>query len=61
MTNQFENSLRRHNHVGLVHALLLAMAKAGNLESATEKAKEKMKERIERARAEKEKGEEMGL
>ncbi|GJJ05954.1 hypothetical protein Clacol_000141 [Clathrus columnatus] len=41
----FENSLRRHNHVGLVHALLLALAKTGKLEEATVAAKQKMTER----------------
>ncbi|KAJ7078840.1 ubiquitin carboxyl-terminal hydrolase [Mycena belliarum] len=43
----FENSLRRHNHVGLVHALALALAKAGKLETAKESAKNLMRERIE--------------
>jgi len=42
---QFENSLRRHNHVGLVHALLLGLAKLGKLDAAADGAKEKMKER----------------
>lgn len=50
--SQFENSLRRHNHVGLVHALTLALAKAGRLEAVTEQAKTKMKERIERRQTE---------
>lgn len=50
---QFENSLRRHNHLGLVHALTLALAKSGGLPAAMEKAKEAMKERRERAEAEK--------
>ena len=49
---QFENSLRRHNHVGLVHALTLALAKAGRLEAVTEQAKTKMRERIEQRRKE---------
>jgi ubiquitin carboxyl-terminal hydrolase L5 len=44
---QFENSLRRHNHVGLVQALLLALAKAGKLSAAEENAKKVMKERVE--------------
>lgn len=47
---QFENSLRRHNHVGLVHALVAAMAKAGTLDGAREKAKTVMKGRIQRAK-----------
>lgn len=29
--NQFENALRRHNHLGLIHALLAALAKAGQV------------------------------
>jgi ubiquitin carboxyl-terminal hydrolase L5 len=45
---QFENSLRRHNHVGLMYALLIALAKAGKLESAKEGARSAMKERVER-------------
>ncbi|KAJ3749262.1 hypothetical protein DFH05DRAFT_1476108 [Lentinula detonsa] len=47
----FENSIRRHNHVGLVHALLVALAKAGRLEPAKENAKSLMKERIARAKS----------
>ncbi|KAJ7782833.1 ubiquitin carboxyl-terminal hydrolase [Mycena metata] len=47
----FENSLRRHNHVGLVHALAVALAKAGKLESVKESAKKVMKERIETRKA----------
>ncbi|KAJ7350331.1 ubiquitin carboxyl-terminal hydrolase [Mycena albidolilacea] len=47
----FENSLRRHNHVGLVHALVAALAKAGKLETAKESAKKVMKERIEARKA----------
>ncbi|CAA7259185.1 unnamed protein product [Cyclocybe aegerita] len=43
----FENSLRRHNHVGLVQALLLALAKGGKLSAAEEGARKAMKERIE--------------
>ena len=48
---QFENSLRRHNHVGLVQALLLALAKAGKLAPAEEASKKLMKERIEQRKA----------
>ncbi|EJD03422.1 cysteine proteinase [Fomitiporia mediterranea MF3/22] len=48
----FENSLRRHNHVGLVHALTLALAKAGRLEGAAAQARTKMKERIEKRQRE---------
>ncbi|KIY43303.1 ubiquitin-specific protease [Fistulina hepatica ATCC 64428] len=47
----FENSLRKHNHVGLVHALLLAMSKAGRLEAAKETAKQTMRQRVERKAA----------
>lgn len=50
----FENSLRRHNHMGLVHGLLIALAKGGKLPSMMEKARQVMRERIERRR-------EMGL
>jgi ubiquitin carboxyl-terminal hydrolase L5 len=53
---QFENSLRRHNHVGLVHALLATLAKAGKLNEAKEGAKSIMQERKAKA---KEKGEDM--
>ncbi|KAH8107819.1 hypothetical protein BXZ70DRAFT_14040 [Cristinia sonorae] len=42
----FENSLRRHNYVGFVHALLSAMAKSGTLDKAKEDARKVMKERI---------------
>jgi len=42
----FENSLRRHNYVGLVHALVHAMAKAGTLTKAREDARKVMSERI---------------
>ncbi|KAJ3521504.1 hypothetical protein NMY22_g12289 [Coprinellus aureogranulatus] len=47
----FENSLRRHNHVGLVHGLLKVLAKSGNLSQAEVKAKEAMRKRIEQRRA----------
>ncbi|KAF9476363.1 hypothetical protein BDN70DRAFT_839385 [Pholiota conissans] len=47
----FENSLRRHNHVGLVQALLLALAKAGKLAPAVETASQTMQERIEQRKA----------
>lgn len=53
-SSQFENSLRRHNYVGLIHALLLAMAKSGKLEAAKEGAKKTMHDRIQKR---KEKGE----
>ena len=42
---QFENSLRRHNHFGLIHGLLLALAKGGQLEAAKESAKKALTER----------------
>jgi len=40
--------LRRHNHIGLAHALLLALAKAGKFDSARAGAQRVMKERLER-------------
>lgn len=46
----FENSLRRHNHVGLLHALLVILAKAGKLGPAKEHAKSVMKDRIQKAK-----------
>ncbi|KAI0033451.1 hypothetical protein K488DRAFT_47678 [Vararia minispora EC-137] len=42
----FENSLRRHNHFGLLHALLVALAKDGKLDTAAERARKVMKERV---------------
>ncbi|KAM5531841.1 hypothetical protein V8D89_014471 [Ganoderma adspersum] len=44
----FENSLRRHNYLGFIHALLLGMAKAGTLDGAKEGAKKALQERIEK-------------
>ncbi|GJE95832.1 cysteine proteinase [Phanerochaete sordida] len=41
----FENSLRRHNHIGFIHALLKALAKAGKLDEAKENAKKALAER----------------
>jgi len=41
----FENSLRRHNHLGLLHALLLVLGKAGKLDQARENAKVAMRDR----------------
>ncbi|TFK25557.1 ubiquitin-specific protease [Coprinopsis marcescibilis] len=52
----FENSLRRHNHVGLVHGLLAALASVGKLSQAEAKAKDTMKQRIQKR---KERGEDM--
>ncbi|KAF8585797.1 ubiquitin-specific protease [Ramaria rubella] len=46
----FENSLRRHNHVGLIHSLLLGLAKLGKLDAAANGAKEKMKERRQKVK-----------
>ena len=45
---QFENSLRRHNYLGFIHALLLGMAKAGTLDAARDGAKKVLQERIEK-------------
>jgi ubiquitin carboxyl-terminal hydrolase L5 len=50
----FENALRRHNHLGLLHVLLLALGKAGKLDQARESAKEAMRGR--RAERERERG-----
>ncbi|KAF5351719.1 hypothetical protein D9756_007469 [Leucocoprinus leucothites] len=47
----FENSLRRHNHVGLAHALLVALAKGGLLSKAQDDAQKVMHERIEKRKA----------
>ncbi|KAH9986748.1 ubiquitin-specific protease [Russula compacta] len=46
----FENSLRRHNYVGMIHALALALAKAGRLDAATDGARTAMKKRVEERR-----------
>ena len=51
IVQQFENSLRRHNHVGLVQALLLALAKSGKMSSAEEAAKKTMEDRIQQKKA----------
>jgi len=45
--SQFENSLRRHNYVGMIHSLTLALAKAGRLDAAAEGARTAMKKRLE--------------
>jgi ubiquitin carboxyl-terminal hydrolase L5 len=45
--SQFENSLRRHNYVGMIHSLALALAKAGRLDAAADSARTAMKKRIE--------------
>jgi ubiquitin carboxyl-terminal hydrolase L5 len=47
---QFENSLRRHNYVGMIHSLALALAKAGRLDAAADGARTAMKKRIEERR-----------
>jgi ubiquitin carboxyl-terminal hydrolase L5 len=47
---QFDNTLRRHNHLGLVHGLLVALAKEGKLSSAIEDSRKIMKERQEKAK-----------
>ncbi|BGP42169.1 hypothetical protein JCM10449v2_006174 [Rhodotorula kratochvilovae] len=43
---EVENTLRRHNYIGLVHALLHESAKQGQLAPQIAAAKEKMKERV---------------
>ncbi|KAJ7594681.1 hypothetical protein C8J56DRAFT_927375 [Mycena floridula] len=45
----FENSLRRHNHLGFAHALLSALASANLLEAAKEKAITRAKRERERS------------
>ena len=47
---QFENSLRRHNYVGMIHSLTLALAKAGRLDGAADGARMTMKKRLEERR-----------
>ncbi|KAF8322168.1 hypothetical protein DL93DRAFT_2163008 [Clavulina sp. PMI_390] len=56
---KFENSLRRQNHLGTIHALLLAMAQVGVLDAAVDGAKKTMKEKIQKARERQAKGEPM--
>ena len=48
---KFENSLRKHNHLGMMHALLLALAKAGRLDAVAEGAKKTMVERRQKQKA----------
>ena len=47
----FENAMRRHNTVGLAHALLLELAKAGKLDERIEAAKKTAVERKARRQA----------
>jgi ubiquitin carboxyl-terminal hydrolase L5 len=47
---QFETSLRRHNYVGMIHSLALALAKAGRLDAAADGARTTMRKRIEERR-----------
>jgi ubiquitin carboxyl-terminal hydrolase L5 len=47
---QFENSLRRHNYVGMIHSLAVALAKAGRLDAAADNARTAMRKRIEERR-----------
>lgn len=47
---KFENGLRRHNYVGLIHSLTQALAKAGRLDAAIDGARTAMKKRIEERR-----------
>jgi len=48
----FENSVRSHNHLGLIHALLVGLAQSGGMEKATAAAKAKFQERKEKAKKE---------
>lgn len=45
-----KNTLRRHNYIGLVHALLVEAAKQDKLKPQIEDAKQKMKQKIEEKR-----------
>ncbi|KAF9506568.1 hypothetical protein BS47DRAFT_1374079 [Hydnum rufescens UP504] len=45
----FENSLRRHNHLSTIHELLLALVESGHLDNAVEGATHKMVERGKQA------------
>lgn len=45
-----QNTLRRHNYIGLVHALLVESAKQDTLKPQIEEAKQKMKQKIEEKR-----------
>ena len=47
----FENAMRRHNNVSLMHALLLELAKAGKLDERIAAAKKTAAERKEKRRA----------
>ncbi|KAI5477221.1 ubiquitin carboxyl-terminal hydrolase L5 [Pseudohyphozyma bogoriensis] len=55
---EVDNSLRRHNFIGLIHGLLLEMARQGKLEGGIEGAKDEMKRKIA---AKKAKGEAMDV
>ncbi|KAJ8293052.1 Ubiquitin carboxyl-terminal hydrolase isozyme L5 [Rhodotorula toruloides] len=47
---EVENTLRRHNYIGLVHALLVESAKQDKLKPQIDEAKQKMKQKIEEKR-----------
>ncbi|PLW48483.1 hypothetical protein PCASD_04281 [Puccinia coronata f. sp. avenae] len=46
-----EIAIKRHNHIGLIHALMVGLAKRGKLADQVEIAKKKMAERRSRASA----------
>ncbi|GAA6003822.1 hypothetical protein JCM10207_006424 [Rhodosporidiobolus poonsookiae] len=46
-----ENVLRRHNYIGLVHGLLVELARQGKLQGRIDAAKEEMKRKVEERRA----------
>ncbi|GAA5897676.1 ubiquitin carboxyl-terminal hydrolase [Sporobolomyces salmoneus] len=46
-----ENTLRRHNYIGLVHAVLVEMAKQGQLKGRIDEAKATMKKKVEERKA----------
>jgi ubiquitin carboxyl-terminal hydrolase L5 len=54
LLHQFENSLRRHNYVGMIHSLALALAKTGRLDAAADGARTAMRKRIEERRKKRE-------
>lgn len=51
-STQFDNSVRRHNHLGLIHALLLGLGQAGGLDKAVDVAKARYKELKEKDKGE---------
>ncbi|KAG8989944.1 hypothetical protein FRB93_003406 [Tulasnella sp. JGI-2019a] len=50
----FDNSVRRHNHLGLIYALLSGMSQTGGLDKAVEGAKARYKELLEKEESKRE-------